>query len=613
MDLCGTWRAAVVPTGRPSASPAFAAPDFDDRAWAELPVPGHWRSSPPFAASDGPVALRRRFAAPRPGDGRRAWLRLDGVFYRSRVWLDGDLLGATEGYFFPHHFEVTAQLRARSEHVVVVEAACERLVDLRAKRAFTGVFQHWDCLDPEWNPGGIWRPVGVDVTGPVRLTRLRLLCRSADEHQAVVALTARLDAAEATGVTVRTTVAGVEHVLRHHVRAGGDELRWTVAVDRPPLWWPHALGPPTTVEAAVEVGADGHDGASDRRVLRTGLRQVRLRDWVLRVNGERLFVKGANQGPTRMALGEAAASELEADVALAKSAGLDLLRAHGHVSRPELYEAADRHGVLVWQDLPLQWGYARGTAREAARQAVAAVDLLGHHPSVALWCGHNEPFAWDVSPGAEPASPLAQGLRFAAGQALPSWNKTVLDAAVARALRSADPSRPVRPHSGVLGNDTHAYFGWYHGSERDVPQLSRWLPRLARFVSEFGAQAVPASDDFLEPERWPDLDWARLRRRHALQLEMFERNGLAPSRFATFEEWRAASQAHQADVVRFTVETLRRLKYRPTGGFCQFSLADGHPGVTWSVLDHERQPKAGWAALVAACAPVVVVADRPAP
>ena len=52
---------------------------------------------------------------------------------------------------------------------------------------------------------------------------------------------------------------------------------------------------------------------------------------------------------------------------------------------------------------------------------------------------------------------------------LPSWNKDVLDRSVARALRKADPTRPVDPHSGVLpgvgtlGTDSHLYFGWYHG------------------------------------------------------------------------------------------------------------------------------------------------------
>ena len=89
-------------------------------------------------------------------------------------------------------------------------------------------------------------------------------------------------------------------------------------------------------------------------------------------------------------------------------------------------------------------------------------------------------------------------------------------------------------------------------------------------------------------------------------------NGLDPAEYATFEAWASATQAYQAMLLKHHVETLRRLKYRPTGGFCQFAFADSHPAVTWSVLDHQREPKLGFDALAAACAPVIVVADRPA-
>jgi beta-mannosidase len=62
--------------------------------------------------------------------------------------------------------------------------------------------------------------------------------------------------------------------------------------------------------------------------------------------------------------------------------------------------------------------------------------------------------------------------------------------------------------------------------------------------------------------------------------------------------------------VRRHIEALRRIKYRPTGGFAQFCFADGHPAVTWSVLGHDRAPKAAFDALREACRPVIVVADR---
>src|SRR5439155_4940736 len=406
----------------------------------------------------------------------------------------------------------------------------------------------------------------------------------ATDVRAVVSFRAVLDAAEATTVALRTVVGDTEHRFDQPLAAGENQVAWTVTVERPRLWWPHALGAQPLEDVVVEV-TDETGSVSDTRRFRTGLRQVSMSRWIFEVNGERLFLKGSNQGPTRMALAEASPEDLAGDVRLAKETGLDLLRIHAHVSRPELYRAADEAGVLVWQDMPLQWGYARGVRKQAVRQAVEAVRLLGHHPSVLLWCGHNEPLAVDLEPGV----PFSQGrvaARMAVAMELPSWNKTVLDHSIKRALEGADGTRPVVAHSGVLphpgsgGTDTHLYFGWYHGNERDLPRALGAWPRLARFLSEFGAQAVPATDDFMQAERWPDLDWERLWRTHALQKFAFDRY-VPPADFRTYEEWRDATQAYQATVIKHHVETLRRLKYRPTGGFCQFAFADAHPPVTW--------------------------------
>lgn len=598
----------------------FADADLDESGWEPITVPGHWRSTAAFADHDGPLLHRARFEqSPGAGD-RRWWLRFDGVFYEGDVWLDGTYLGATEGYFFAHEFEVTEQLRARSEHQLAVEVGCSPQTNRSHKRNITGVFQHWDFMDPAWNPGGIWRPVHLEESGPVRIRHLVTRCVEASPARAVLALTADLDATEATDVHLRTTVGPVDHGTDRSLAAGANTVEWTVTVDRPRLWWPHALGEAHLEQTSVEVRLRDAAGShvSDRRRFRTGLRQVAMRKWVLSVNGERLFCKGANLAPTRMALGDATPAELAADVELAKDAGLDLLRVHGHVGRPETYDAADRAGMLLWQDFPLQWGYARSIRRQAQRQAAEMVAMLAHRPSVAVWCGHNEPMGLDVAPGSftEPHRMAALGLRVLASQQLPTWNKTVLDRSVKRAIQAADGTRPVIKHSGVLprlptleGTDSHLYFGWYWGDERDLPGFARALPSQVRFPTEFGAQAVPETDDFVDAGAWPELDWDRLAATHNLQLALLDRH--VPRDGHTYESWKAATQAYQATLVRHHVETLRRLKYRPTGGFCQFAFADAHPGITWSVLDHERVPKAAHAALVAACRPVIVVADRP--
>ena len=643
VDLSGTWRAAPADAaGRRD----YQDPAFDDTSWALTTVPGHWRSNPALADTDGPVLHRTAFTRPAPfGPGaeagdpadRRSWLMLDGIFYTSDVWLDGTYLGDTEGYFFPHSFEVTDALAAATEHTLALEVACARPSDLTAKRNLTGVFQHWDQLDQDANPGGIWRPVRLEQSGPVRIRHARLRCGDINDERAIVSLRVVLDTVEARSIDLVTTVTprsghgepvGVRRT--QPLAAGENRVEWTVAVPGPELWWPHALGDQALydVHVAVHTGSGGPNGdqngsangsLSDERSWPLGLRTVELRDWIATVNGERLFLKGTNVGPTRMALADAEPAEIAGDIDLARDAGLDLVGVHGHISRPELYAAADEAGMLLWQDLPLQWGYSRTVRQEARRQAREAVDLLAHHPSLLLWCGHNEPMALDIEPAtlADRRSRRRLAVRMAAAQALPSWNRSLLDRAIKTVLERDDGTRPVVAHSGVLphlpqldGTDSHLWLGWFVGEERDLPGLAARWPRLARFVGEFGSQSVPDHDGFVEPERWPDLDWDRLTEHHALQKPMFDRH-VPPAEFASYAEWKEATQEYQARLVRYHVETLRRLKYQPTGGFTQFFLADSAPAISASLLDHERTPKPAFAALRDACRPVIVVLERP--
>jgi beta-mannosidase len=80
--------------------------------------------------------------------------------------------------------------------------------------------------------------------------------------------------------------------------------------------------------------------------------------------------------------------------------------------------------------------------------------------------------------------------------------------------------------------------------------------------------------------------------------------------YHSFEAWSEATQVYQATLLRHHIETLRRLKYRPSGGFCLFMLNDSSPMISWSILDHKRSPKLAFHAVVEACRPVIVVADR---
>ena len=48
-------------------------------------------------------------------------IELDGVCYQGDLWLDGQYLGDTEGYFIRHAFDVSELIRGRADHELALE------------------------------------------------------------------------------------------------------------------------------------------------------------------------------------------------------------------------------------------------------------------------------------------------------------------------------------------------------------------------------------------------------------------------------------------------------------------------------------------------------------
>ena len=612
MQLSGAWLAAEADDDVRRNGIGL---DTDDSGWSSVAVPGHWQDTPDFATSEGPLMYRHGFTASPPAEGRRRWITLDGIFYQADVWLDGAYLGDPEGYFFGHTFDITSLSRFGDQHVLAVEVTCAPQSGTAGRRNITGVFQAPTGIGSNRNPGGLWRPVSLYDTGPVQIDRLRVLCRAADARRAHLRIATRLDSDRLTAVTMRTYLDGDQVDEQHQsIAAGHNDFEWTIDITDPQLWWPRALGHQPLIDVDVEVIVDGE--VSDRRQRRTGLRQIVWDDWVCSVNGERIFLKGANLLPTIAGPANATVEMIRADLRAAVDLGLDALRVHGHIADRALYGAADEAGILLLQDFPLQLGHSRSVRHQAVEQARAAVDSLGHHPSIAMWTAHDDPSATDAGV----TTPGWRGrARALAAEQLPSWNKSILDRWVKRAFERADSSRRVVAHSGVVphlpqldGTDSHLWFGWRHGEAEDLADFAARLPRMVRFVSEFGSDSPPVSAPFIDEQlgsyEWPSLDWDRVQIETGYQRAVAERS-FPPTEFDSFDEWRDTLQYYQAHVLKVQIETLRRLKYRPTGGFCFSSLNDSAPAISSSVLDHERRPKVAFAAVVAACAPVLVVAD----
>lgn len=588
--------------------------ETDDSDWSEVRVPGHWQHDAAFAESGGPLMYRHRFASTPPEEGRRRWLVFDGIFYQGDAWLDGAYLGDSEGYFFPHTFDITQLSRIGDEHVLAVEVASADQSGARTN--ITGVLQQWEVLPPGWNPGGIWRSVQMFDTGPVRIDRLRVLCRDADERRAHVVVSATFDSDGHHDVTVVTRRDGdVVHEQRSAVAKGMNEFEWSIDIRDPDLWWPYELGDQPLTEFAVDVVVDGE--RSDRRIQRTGLRQIQRSDWIFSINGERIFLRGVNVMPITVGLGDTDDEAIERDLRHVLDLGLNTVRVHGHISRRSFYDRTDELGLVVLQDFPLEGTHARSVRTRAVAQAASAVDQLGHHPSIVLWSAHNEP----ARPVKDQRHDWRSRVWRAVTQPIPAWNRTALDRWVKRAFEQSDPSRPAIARSSFLsglpwidGGEGHLSFDWRRGEARELEPLARRSPRAVRFVSEFGTESLPAATPVLDRQlaerRWPDLDWSALAIAYGCPRGVGE-GRFRPTDYPSADAWRAALQEHQADVLRTQIELFRRHKYHPTGGFCFSALADPAPAMSTSVLDHDRVPKAAYGAVRAACAPVIVVVDTP--
>ncbi len=609
MDLSGTWSAAPADE---ELRRSFHLPGFNPEGWESLRVPGHWSESTAFDDATS-VLYRTVFDHELPPDSDgRSWIELDGIFYQGDVYLDGEYLSDTEGYFIHHAFDVTDALRSQKEHQLAIEVNCSPNGRNGKRRSLLGVFEGGTDMVPTGNPGGIWAPVRLRHTGPVRIHGVRAICLVANPTRAVVGVRAMLVSASARNVELITEIAGVEHRSEHSLADGVNEVEWRVEIPNPELWWPHHLGDQPLYELSLR--AETSPGVvSDQHGLRVGLRSVSTRKWQTFVNGERLFLKGANLAPTAALLGQASAADEAAHLQHALDAGLNAVRPYAHVATDAFYDRADEMGLLVWQDLPLHGDASNGLRGQAVRQARAMVVQLGHHPSIYTWNAHVSPSPEWMEPRPRQRRRLAAKL---AAHQLPTWTKSVLDRSVKRVFESNDGSRNASAFTGVLPHlptlesaASHLWLGWRRGSERDLPDYAARWPSQVGFVAEFGAQSIPESLPILDETAWPHLDWEALADSVGYERASFERY-VPPDGHHNLASWREASQLYQAGLVRRQIETLRRLKYKPTGGFFVHYLADNAPAIGASLIDATGKPKPAFDAVRDACAPVIVVADR---
>jgi beta-mannosidase len=632
INLSGGWK--YLPY---SGEGNMGAVTIDDAAWPSMTLPSNWfllgskeypkdaTALPPVFGDNAPgelwpvdvrrgldysgtVWFRRTVDWGRgegPGD-RRAIIDLDMVDYYAEVYVNGIAVGHHEGYFQHWAVDATAAMRPGPNVVAVKVGAPALDFDMaqqypvswpKMQNQIKGIFAYHDTRPgatswrgQERSTGGILRGAALRESAGVDLAELTVTPLDVSDASARLVVEATLR--NWTPVSRSVVLGGAIHpanfegalaaTIRQPLVAapGVSRVRVEVPIDHPHLWWTWDYGRPDLY--ALDATVEGPDASApiDRRSARFGIRSVtRDSSWAVRLNGRRVYQRGTNYIATQW-LSQADRDFYARDMRLMLAANLNAIRVHAHLERPEFYDLADELGLMVWQDFPLQWGYTDMPAfqEEALRQAEDMIRQYGDHPSIVVWCMHNEsPHAMSWMKLRHPRQNLA------------------LDEALAALAQRLDPSRIVHRDSGT--GDGHYYYGWYDGKLGDVATAD-----VAPLVTEYGAAALPPVETlrtmFDAETLWPDTprDWETWQFADFQPKNMFDLAKVSQGR--DIGEFVRNSQKYQAVAVRYTTEVLRRRKWRPGTGIYQFMFVDDWPSITWSVVDYYRRPKLAYGALV---------------
>ncbi|RYZ02645.1 MAG: hypothetical protein EOO73_30770 [Myxococcales bacterium] len=610
-------REPVSPAGwLPATVPGFSAQDLlragriPDPYWGDQVGAARWIEERDFVYQSTLSVTEEQATLP----ARLVFESLDTFV---SVYLNGERIAHHENQLRRLFVDVTGKLRPGENRLALAFEASMPATVRRAGAPLPYWNEPWERLyvrKSQMSYGWDWaaRTPTVGFAGPARLEL------SSGVFAADMQVTGRPNPDGSAAFHVRlpvtaheSTSARAELLLEGQVVASAplelssgvaQEVKLSYVLESAIPWFPRELGEPHLYRVGVRLReGDRILHEAERRV---GVRQIELvlRDpespngkvFYFRVNGQKLWAKGDNWLPLDFLHPRVTPQQYREYLELLMAGGVNLLRVWGGgiVEHEAFYDACDELGLLVWQDFQFACGIypeSQEFLDEVEREARDIVSKLRSRSCIALWCGNNEnealamvttpdkrfhPIYYDVLPAViaelDPDRPYWPG-------------------------SPASESRELHPDSDEEG-DRHNWDVWFGWKGTD------YIGDLARFNSEFGAQALPqreSIESFMRPdEAWspgqvsrregqsPGLVWAR----HGAQMEKLFSRAAAFGFPTSLDAAIATTQAFQADTVgRYVRHYRRNLSF--TGGVVLWNYTSTWPSICWALVDFYRRPK----------------------
>lgn len=616
LSLNGVWKGW--PATRGVLATDFYKSSEHTSAWLDIRVPSNWQTQKGFGIDERVVYYHQRFLTPEFAEHQEVLLEFEGVFNHATVWLNGVQIAQHEGYFIPLVANITAQLVKQGENELFVRVEWPAPEKRHQRTSLTGVFDNNMCKPASLHPGGIWQGVNLHIVNEVYIKNVMVATSFTAFNTAIITSTIDCHAYLPTEMDIKWEMApynfegeGVAGDDTHTLEGGENHIELKYSLNKPHLWWPWERGRPNLYLLKIRLLCQ--ERVIDTKEITFGIRSIERIDNHFAINGDKIFLRGANYMPADTHLQKIGREDLERDIHLMLEANLNCVRIYGHVNHPDFYQICDENGLLIWQDTPLQYSYHKSVLPKAKAQVDTMVRQLKSHPSIITWCLHHSPL------GDGPATLLGQ-IRYWLSRAFFNWNRDVLDTQLELGVEQIDDTRPIIKYTGIAGpflrgGASRFFWGWTTPNFESAERIINLFPAAAEIVCEYGAQAFPGTASMAHMGISPDatqLDWERLKNKYMVKKALLDVHVPATA-YDLASPYFMATQQYQARLLKFYTELWRRKKYAPCGCCLQFMFADSAPGVTWSVVDYWRRNKLGYLAMKKAMQPVFVLLKWPRP
>ena len=542
-----------------------------------MPIPANWYKN--GLNFSGVVWFEKEFEVNE--NFSHAKINFQGVDYISDVWLNGEYLGNHEGYFAPFFFDISKKLKKKNKLLVRVNSPAEvqeQNFSLR-KTLLKGVFSHhdtraggaWSKKGQDKNSGGIWGEVTLSLENNTWFEDLNINYKMQNTKALVdinFSLNGKYLNKKAKIFIKPLNFKGPTQYLEKIIKKKNESAK---LIFNPKLWMPYGYGKAHMYEVLVKV---------DNKTIskKVGFRKITYdKKEQLYINGVKIFIRGTNYISDHY-LSKMTRDKYKKDIVAMQEANINTIRVHVHVEKKEFYELADEMGMLIWQDYNLQWGYIEDEEfnKEAKKQLIEMINLLRSHPSIYIYCMHNEP-PWDA--------PWMKW-KYSDYKHKDKQN-LILDEMLFETAKKHETKRAIKM---VSQTQEHPWFGWYFGSYKLFREKSK-----KALVTEYGSQALPNLESLKKiiPEKnlFPktDKDYKVWSYKNFQKRETFEIAKIKKGK--NINEFINNTQTYQSNLIKFAVEMLRIQKEKPVTAVFQFLFNEPYASINWGVIDYFRVPK----------------------